>query len=476
MTLCYRISMVCIHALLVTSLPQLRNHERQANEQVHRLGTARQANEQVTISLKRTTTFVDRPLHSIRTLQLSQIASKRAQHRVVHKTAYYGDVSIGTPGQTFLVVFDSGSGNLVIPGEDCQSAACKDHHHFKKNSSTLEQVVCSEEARLGQETVITFGTGMVQGKCMKDRVCITESMCTSMSFISATVETDDPFDKFHFDGILGLGLPEVSQTEDFNLMSKLIKSDLLELPYFSIYFSAREPSMVTFGGHSEEHLASPDIFWTYVTRSSRWRPSTGYWEVISKDIAIDNVAQGLYDNFPLVVDSGTSELAGPADVIEKIRNRIGIKEDCSNFKDMPLLGFLVQDYILNLEPEQYIDNDGQNCEITLMTLDVPPPKGPLFVLGIPFLERFYTHYDAKNRMLGFGIAKQPGMKRVMQAIVPYGNASKNWTVVGKEPEAVTPIPAWMASKGIYAVVAVAVVLAGAFIVLIARFFVNKMTM
>jgi len=341
-----------------------------------------------------------------------------AKTKIVHKTAYYGEVQVGSPRQAFVVVFDTGSGNLMVPSTYCQSNACTMHQRFNRAQSTTAKDIQADGSHAVKgaprdQITVTFGTGEISGVFIQDDVCI-GTLCSNVRFVAATDETDDPFTSFKFDGVLGLALPEMSQGPEFNFMGLLEQNKALKKPVFSVFLSDSdsEASEITFGDVKTEHMAT-DMFWQPVSRDS------GYWQVQIDDITINNKKQSLCNDCQVAVDTGTSQLAGPTDVINDLAARLNVKKDCSNYDALPSLGFVMGEHILNLKPQDYVDKGQDGCDVSLMPLDVPPPNGPLFIFGDPFLRKYYTSYDRENKRVGFATARhdnQPADDALLMSI------------------------------------------------------------
>mmetsp|Transcript_21775 Transcript_21775/g.41557 ORF Transcript_21775/g.41557 Transcript_21775/m.41557 type:complete len:412 (-) Transcript_21775:97-1332(-) len=327
-----------------------------------------------------------------------------------HKLAYFGEIQVGTPPQTFSVVYDTGSGNLIVPSTGCASEACVKHARFDRGKSqTTQTITCEGQpvtwGAFGGAVTINFGTGHITGDCLQDNICM-GGACAAGGFIASTEESLQPFASFKFDGVLGLALSSMAQSLDFSIMDRFTSKQLLKQPFFSVFLSEQddETSEITFGDVVPDHMASK-LFWVPVGGTS------GYWEVKIEDITFNEKPQKICQDCRVAVDTGTSMLAGPTDTIGKLRRLLDVKSDCSNYDQLPKLGFIIGGHILSLNPRDYVGKQGQSyCTVSLMNLDIPPPRGPIFIFGIPFLQRYYSVYDEPNRRVGFAVARHKGQQ------------------------------------------------------------------
>uniref|UniRef100_A0A8C6S8P3 Peptidase A1 domain-containing protein n=1 Tax=Neogobius melanostomus TaxID=47308 RepID=A0A8C6S8P3_9GOBI len=315
---------------------------------------------------------------------------------------YYGSISIGNPAQEFTVLFDTGSSNLWVPSIHCSffDLACWVHHRYNsKKSSTYVQN--------GTQFSIRYGRGSLSGFISADTVSV------SAQFGEAVKQPGITFAVARFDGILGMAYPSISVGKVTPVFDSAMAAKLLPQNVFSFYIS-RDPLAAVGGelilGGTDPQYYSGDLHYVNVTRKA-------YWQIELSGVNVGSQLTLCKDGCQTIVDTGTSLIVGPVEEIRALHKAVGALPllmgeymiDCKKIPSLPVVSFNIGGKMYNLTGEDYVMKESQMgasvCLSGFMAMDIPPPAGPLWILGDVFIGKYYTVFDRSTDRVGFAPAK-----------------------------------------------------------------------
>jgi len=307
---------------------------------------------------------------------------------------YYGQLTIGTPPQTFKVIFDTGSSNLWVPSKKTSII------HWNPLHAKYDSTKSSTYVKNGTDFSIRYGSGSLTGFVSQDTVTIGDVSVPNQLFAEATNEPGLAFKIGKMDGIMGMAWQSIAVNGIRPAWYDIVQKQGME-PLFAFYLGKGngENSEMVLGGTDTKHYTG-EI--SYVPLSDE-----KYWMFGMDKFAMGSVSTS---NVTAIADTGTSLLAGPKDFISKIQTAIGgtpvgssgeYTVDCSKISSLPSVTITLagKDYVL--EGKDYILQVSGQCLSGFMGIDLPAGNPVKFILGDVFLRKYYSIYDMGNKRMGF---------------------------------------------------------------------------
>lgn len=319
---------------------------------------------------------------------------------------YVGNITIGTPDQTFVVVLDTGSSNLWIPGPTCTpTAVCKPHARFDSSKS-------STFVKNGKTFTIQYGSGNAAGVLGQDTVRFggvgEDQLVVPTTTFGIANEMSNDFKTDPADGILGLAFTSLAVDRVTPPLINAMEQGLLDQNLFTVWLE-HEGSKRGVGGGVFTYGSIDTVNCGPVIAYQPLSSAT-YWEFKAGGFSLGSFSDS--KTYSVISDTGTSFIGGTKATIDGLAKAAGATYhtltaeytiDC-NANPGPL-NIVIGSNTYSIDPANYIVNTGGKCYMAIFTFN-SGGFGPSWILGDPLIRQYCNIYDMGNKRIGFAPSLQ----------------------------------------------------------------------
>lgn len=337
-------------------------------------------------------------------------------------TQYVGSMQVGTPGQTLMSIFDTGSGTFWVPSAECKAPGCTEHSPFDGSRSKT-----FAEDPEKDHFAIKYGSGEVKGKVIIDNIQVAGLTLPKARIGVVTREEGSAFENAAFSALVGMAYPSLARAGMTPVFDQMMQNKLMKHNRFT-FFMSDQPA------HGKSGIWFDDVPASLFKGKLSKHPvvAKGYWSLNLLDVKVNGNSTGVCPRgCKVAVDSGTSLLTAPTTEAKTILSAIAGTSSlalvqgagCQKMADAPTLTYSLEaqtangqktarDY--NLAPADYMIEDEAGCgRPALNSLDVPAPNGPVFILGDVFMSKYLSVFDRDADAVYIGEADQQSNKDIM---------------------------------------------------------------
>jgi hypothetical protein len=315
---------------------------------------------------------------------------------------YVGNITIGTPEQSFIIIPDTGSANLWVTDSACKK--CKGKDLFDSSKSSTYQTN-------GQAWSIQYGTGSAKGILGVDTVRIgaagTNQLVIPTTTFGQAKSIDSIMEQDVVDGIMGLGWQSLAVDNVVPPINNAIAQGLLDQPLFTVFLQEKGAQdnvpggVFTYGGLDTTNCGA---VMAYQPLSS-----ATYWQFRMASIGVGTYTSS--KGWDVISDTGTSFLGGPQTVTDAMAQAVGATYDefygayfidC-NASPPPVMITIGSTQYQITEKQMIIDAGNGQCYWAIFPFDFGG-FGPAWILGDPWIRQYCNVYDFGNKQIGFAPA------------------------------------------------------------------------